>query len=105
MTFSRSLYQTSCTVFQDRFINKFLTFTHSILNNQNTTTDLRKELASGQNVNILDDESEPELEYFNLSNGALIKNRISNTIYENLTFKYFFSKLINKFSNFNFFFT
>ena len=82
--------------FQDRVINKFLTFAHSILNNQNAPTDLKKELASGQNVNILDYESEPELEYFNLRNSALIKNRISNTKYENLTFKYFFSKLIKQ---------
>ena len=94
--------------FQSRIYSKLLSFAHSIKNNQNSPIELKDSLL---NKNLANQDAsssepivniEPEQEFYNFRKKVKPKIKIPDTKFELLTFKYFFTKLLNTFDKFNF---
>ena len=99
--FAASLQNYGLFTFQKRLLDRFLLFTHSIINNDKSPPDLKKA------INLPDcstDDHEPDnfvmnnnlLPTFHFRSGPKTKNIIPDTKYEHLTFQYFFPRLISK---------
>ena len=98
--FYNKLQSYNLFTFQTRVFSKLITFSHSIKTNPNSPMKLKKDLE----VNV--DESagaatQPTASY-NLRNGAKVKNSLTKTKFETLTFGYFFPRLLLAFQHIDF---
>ena len=98
--FYNKLQSYNLFTFQTRVFSKLITFSHSIKTNPNSPIKLKKDLE----VNV--DESagaatQPTASY-NLRNGAKVKNSLTKTKFETLTFGYFFPRLLLAFQHIDF---
>ena len=85
--------------FQHRLMNKILTFTHKIINNQNSPSELKKDLTPEAVF-----ASEEQTTQFTIlrNNKKINKNAVIASRYNQQTFSFFFRKLILNFINCNF---
>ena len=103
LNFNNKLQSYGLFSFQHRLLNKILTFTHNIINNPNAPSDLKNTLKS-ENINDNDLELiENSADYTELrTKKRYRKNAETITKFNQLTFSYFFTKLIKNFLNSNF---
>ena len=85
--------------FQHRLMNKILTFTHKIIKNQNSPSELKKDLTPEAVF-----ASEEQTTQFTIlrNNKKINKNAVIASRYNQQTFSFFFRKLILNFINCNF---
>ena len=126
--FTEKLHSYDLFTFQSRIYNKLLVFAHGIKTNGRAPVELKSYLYSVVPVDDITTESiqvepttqldpisqidstliistqiEPTNEVYNLRRGrTVVKNKIPESKYERLTFKYFFPILLKTFKNFDF---
>ena len=89
--------------FQHRLLNKILTFTHSIINNPNCPSELKAILRSEKINDTADVDLDASIKVTVLRSNRRIRKTVENTNkFNQLTFSYFFPRLINNFLNCNF---
>ena len=101
--FINKLHAYDLFTLQSRVLTKLLSFAHSIKDNSNSPTELKKQLEYDfpeSNSEETLEEVAPEV--YKFRNGDKIKNIIPITKFETLTFKHFFPRLLKIFRHINF---
>ena len=89
--------------FQHRLLNKILTFTHNIINNPNAPSEL-KSILKPENINDIPIPTLNQSLYVTelRSQRRIFKSDEKITKFNQLTFSYFFTKILHNFLNSNF---
>ena len=102
--FVEKLHSYDLFTLQSRIYNKLLMFAHSIKTNSRSPVELKSYIDLPDQEDKLETLTIQTQDVYNLRRGRiLVKEIIPETKYETLTFKHFFSKLLNTFKHFDFF--
>ena len=103
LNFNNKLQSYGLFTFQHRLLNKILTFTHNIINNPNAPSGL-KSILKPENINdIAISNLNQSLFVTELrSQRRIFKSDEKITKFNQLTFSYFFTKILHNFLNSNF---
>ena len=102
--FNNKLQQYGLFTFQHRLLNKILTFTHNIINNPNSPSELKSILRPENINNIPYVDLDASIKVMVLRSNRRIRNSVENSNkFNQLTFSYFFLRLKKIFINANFY--